>query len=110
MSSKVKPGRARLTWLEIIALEVKYKGNADVKKLIKHIRFIEHLLGKNPEQEKINEAVKEATVLAWQKAAEAHAIDEPGDMSFEEFCLHQIGMATMDFSKFGQPKNEKDKK
>lgn len=47
--SKVLPARARMTWEEIGKIEstIRKNGNLenkDVLKLIKHVRFIEHLL------------------------------------------------------------------
>lgn len=51
MKSKVKPTRTILTWEEIHAIQKSwesYKGGpgyADVRKLVRHIKFIEHLNG-----------------------------------------------------------------
>lgn len=54
----------------------------------------------------VRKAVEDATVLAWQKALEFHRICEQnehgGEMSFDEFCFHMIGIATMDVSQLGK--------
>ena len=49
MAVKSKPTRSRLTWDEIREIEKSWSSDAgparqDIKKLIRHIRFIEHLL------------------------------------------------------------------
>ena len=46
---KFKYTRAMLTWDEIHDIERANKGNADVKKLIRHIRFVAHLSKKRDE-------------------------------------------------------------
>lgn len=54
--SKVKPTRATLAWNEIHEIERAYAGNQDVKRLIRHIRFIEHLLAQNGQSARVLES------------------------------------------------------
>lgn len=51
MKSKVKPTRTLLTWDEIHAIQKSWEsdkdgpGYTDVRKLVRHIKFIEHMNG-----------------------------------------------------------------
>ena len=101
INSKVKPTRALLSWDEIRAIESSWKtdirpGSEDVRKLVKHLRFVEHMNGILADQ--VQELKKGPTFrpapltgISTQQAAEEISGSSPGpDTTATPSCKRNV--------------------